>query len=161
MIEEDGAEEGARVPMPAVVLGAAGLLPLILALFVRLGAGVYPATPLPALIGSFALIYSALILSFLGGIWWGMAASRASDEQMPRLIGIAIMPPLVAMLLLGLMFVQPVVASVLLGVVIVATLVVDRKLQHIGLAPAWWMKLRLPLSLGLGVLTIGLGLSLG
>jgi hypothetical protein len=154
-------EEATAVPMPAVMLGAAGLLPLVLALLVRIAAGIYPATPLPALIGSFALIYAALILSFLGGIWWGIAATRVPPERMAPLLVLSVLPSLAALAILGLMFAAPVPASILLGLVIMVSPLVDRRLQAQGLAPAWWMRLRLPLSLGLGALTIALGLSLG
>ena len=149
-----------RVPLAAAMLGAAGLLPLILALFIRLASGVYPDTPVPIVLGGLALSYAALILSFVGGIWWGVAATRATPEQMPRLMGIAIVPSLVAWLVVGLAWDFPATASTTLGVTIALTPLVDRWLARHGLVPAWWMKLRLPLSLALGALTLGLGFSL-
>jgi len=88
-VREEVRVETDRVPIVATLLGAAGLLPLILALFVRLAGGVYPDTPIPIVLGGLALSYAALILSFLGGIWWGVAATRATPEQMPKLMGIA------------------------------------------------------------------------
>lgn len=150
-----------RPPMPAIILGVAGLLPLVIALLVRLAAGIEPDTPLPGLIGSFALIYSALILSFLGGIWWGVAISRAAADQFARLLALAIVPTVVSLLLIGLMFARPVLAAILLGLAIIATPLVDLGLSRRGLVPAWWMTLRVPLSIALGVLTIGLALALG
>ncbi|MGI4730712.1 DUF3429 domain-containing protein [uncultured Sphingomonas sp.] len=153
-------EDGTRVPLAATVLGAAGLLPLILALFVRLAGGVYPDTPIPLMIGGLALSYAALILSFLGGIWWGVAATRATPEQLPRLMGIAVVPTLVALLVVGLAWNFPAIASITLAVAIALTPLVDRDLARRGLVPVWWMRLRLPLSLALAALTLGLGLSL-
>ena len=47
-----------------------------------------------------------------------------------------------------------------LGGAILLTLPVDRHLVATGEAPANWMKLRMPLSLGLGGLTIAAGLLL-
>jgi hypothetical protein len=147
-------------PMPAIVLGAAGLLPLLIALFVRLAAGSDPDTPLPGMIGGLALAYSAMILSFLGGIWWGVASTRATAEDQPRLLVIAVVPSILALALFGLSADAPVVCSTLLGLVIAATPLVDRMLDRKRLVPTWWMSLRLPLSLALGALTIGLGLAL-
>lgn len=152
--------DGGRVPMAAVMLGAAGLLPLILALFVRLAGGVYPDTPIPIVLGGLALSYAALILSFLGGIWWGVAATRATPEFMPRLMAIAVAPSLIAWVVVAMAWDFPATASTTLGVTIALTPLVDRWLARHGLVPAWWMKLRLPLSLALGALVLGLGFSL-
>lgn len=149
-----------RPPTPAIVLGAAGLLPLILALFVRLAAGADPDSPLPGMIGGLALAYSAMILSFLGGIWWGVASARAPAAEQPRLMAIAVLPSILALLLFGLSADAPVACSTLLGAVIAATPLVDQMLVRKALVPRWWMNLRLPLSLALGALTIGLGLAL-
>jgi hypothetical protein len=152
--------EGRNPPVPAIVLGASGLLPLLIALFVRLAAGSDPDTRLPGMIGGLALAYSAMILSFLGGIWWGVASARATIEDQPRLLVIAVVPSILALIFYGLSADMPVVCSTLLGLVIAATPLVDRMLEKKHLVPAWWMNLRLPLSLALGALTIGLGLAL-
>ncbi|WBO23524.1 DUF3429 domain-containing protein [Sphingomonas abietis] len=143
-----------------MILGAAGLLPLILALFIRLAAGADPDSPLPGMIGGLALAYAAMILSFLGGIWWGIASARASATEQPRLLVIAVVPSILALLLYGLSADFPVACSTLLGLVIALTPLVDRGLAAKALVPGWWMNLRLPLSLALGALTIGLGFAL-
>lgn len=152
--------EARNPPVPAIVLGASGLLPVLIALFVRLAAGSDPDTPLPGMIGGLALAYSSMILSFLGGIWWGVASIRATAEDQPRLLVIAVAPSILALILYGLSADMPVVCSTALGIVIAATPLVDRMLDRKRLVPMWWMNLRLPLSLALGVLTIGLGFAL-
>ena len=48
---------------------------------------------------------------------------------------------------------------ILLGVALIAALGVDHLLARRGLVPAWWMRLRIPLSLGLGLLTLLLGIA--
>jgi len=159
-VREEVRVETDRVPIAATLLGAAGLLPLILALFVRLAGGVYPDTPIPIVLGGLALSYAALILSFLGGIWWGVAATRATPEQMPKLMGVAVVPSLIAWLVVAMAWNFPATASTTLGVTITLTPLVDRWLAQRGLVPAWWMKFRLPLSLALGALVLGLGFSL-
>ena len=79
-------ERPRRVPLSVMLLSAAGLLPPLMALFVRLAAGAQPESPLPGTIGALGLIYSALILSFLGGIWWGVAVARVTAEELPPLL---------------------------------------------------------------------------
>ncbi len=153
-------DRGRRPPMPAIVLGALGLLPMVIALFVRLAAGVDPDSPLPGKIGGLALTYAAMVLSFLGGIWWGVASARAGEEERSTLLVIAVVPTILATLLYGLSADLPVLCSTLLGLVIAATPVVDHMLDRKRLVPGWWMTLRLPLSLALGALTIGLGFAL-
>ena len=53
---------------------------------------------------------------------------------------------------------DPHVARLIEGVALIAALLVDRALVRLGLAPPGWMRLRVPLSLGLGALTIVAGL---
>lgn len=154
-------ERPRRVPLPVALLSAAGLLPPLMALFVRLAAGAHPESPLPGTIGALGLIYTALILSFLGGIWWGVAVARVPSAELPPLVGIAVAPTIVALALIGLSLGRPMLAGILLGLVLMATPLVDRHLRERRLVPPWWMRLRVPLSMLLGLLTIGLGLTAG
>lgn len=48
-------------------------------------------------------------------------------------------------------------ALVLLGVAVLLTLLIDRRLTAQGITPSGWMALRVPLSLGLGSLSIIIG----
>jgi hypothetical protein len=43
---------------------------------------------------------------------------------------------------------------VVLGISLIGALLVDRALVRAGIAPQGWMALRMPLSLGLGLLTV-------
>lgn len=135
-----------KVGRTAYVLGLAGLLPALFAT-IQLALGRVEAAYL-------ALIYAWLILSFLGGIWWGLAMRR--DVGQGGLTVLAVVPSLLA-----LTFAVASVATVILpwvcvatGVVIVLTLPVDRRLVANGDVPQGWMRLRVPLSVGLGGLTI-------
>ncbi len=141
-----------RVGWVALALGFAGLLPQVAA------AGLV-VTGLDAPLGQgIALLYGGLILSFLGGIWWGFAMRR--DAGQASLAAVAVLPSLAALAIgLGQLFVLPRGAAlVALGAAIFATLLVDRHLVATGEAPDNWMALRVPLSLGLGGLTILAGL---
>ena len=140
-------------------LGLAGLLPQFTCLAV-LYAG--PAEWREAAL-AIAFAYAALILSFLGGMWWGIAAA-APAAQRRRTLGwlwiAAVLPSLVALacfLPWALDWAWPEPSLVMLGGALLVTLGVDAKLG--ALAPRWWMALRVPLSTGLGLATIAAALA--
>lgn len=145
-----------RLPPIARVLGFAGLLPQAAAVAVLIGGG--PDVRFAAL--SLAYAYAALIFSFLGGVWWGLAAMARGVA--PRWVWIvAVLPSLIS-----LATALPLVTSqaglgatlIVLGVFIALSLLVDLRLKAAGLTPEGWLALRIPLSLGLGLLTIAAGL---
>ena len=134
----------------ARALGAAGLLPQLAMLF--LGAR-NPGTDAGA-IGAFG--YGSLILSFLGGIWWGLAMHRTHRQRVLALV--AVVPSLVPVALVPvIVFLGWRWALVALGCALMLTLLVDRRLVERGDAPEGWMGLRVPLSGGLALLTIVAG----
>lgn len=148
-------------PVPALPrwLGVAGLLPQFTCVAV-LYAG--PAEWREAAL-AIAFAYAALILSFLGGMWWGIAAA-APAAQRRRTLGwlwiAAVLPSLVALacfLPWALDWAWPEPSLVMLGGALLVTLGVDAKLG--ALAPRWWMALRVPLSTGLGLATIAAALA--
>ena len=138
----------------ARALGAAGLLPMLAVLAVL--AGDFSTESRDAAL-SIGHGYAALILSFLGGLWWGLAA-RPQPAAVPGWIWIAaVAPSLVAFfpmvgMALGLWGAVP--ALTMTGGGLLLALLVDRKLVALGLAPVWWMRLRVPLSLGLGGMSL-------
>ena len=148
-------------PVPTLPrwLGLAGLLPQFTCVAV-LYAG--PAEWREAAL-AIAFAYAALILSFLGGMWWGIAAA-APAAQRRRTLGwlwiAAVLPSLVALacfLPWALDWAWPEPSLVMLGGALLVSLGVDAKLG--ALAPRWWMALRVPLSTGLGLATIAAALA--
>lgn len=140
-------------------LGLAGLLPQFTCVAV-LYAG--PAEWREAAL-AIAFAYAALILSFLGGMWWGIAAA-APAAQRRRTLGwlwiAAVLPSLVALacfLPWALGWAWPEPSLVMLGGALLVSLGVDAKLG--ALAPRWWLALRVPLSTGLGLATIAAALA--
>jgi peptidoglycan/LPS O-acetylase OafA/YrhL len=132
----------------AFALGFAGLLPQMAATVLALGRdAVAPVV---------ALAYGLLILSFLGGMWWGFAMRRADDPAQGRLALVAVVPSLAALAIAIATFHTGRLdwGLVATGVALFLTLPVDRSLTRDGDAPADWMRLRVPLSVGLGALTI-------
>ena len=100
--------------------------------------------------------YAALILSFVGGLWWGLASR--DPARAPRWIwAAAVLPALVALAsavpwAIGAAWPGP--SLVLLGLSLASTLIIDAMLDRSGLCPAGWLALRARLSLGLGALTL-------
>jgi Protein of unknown function (DUF3429) len=139
----------------ARVLGYAGLLPQALCLAMIITGHEWRYA---ALAGGYA--YAAAIFSFLGGVWWGQALASASDGR-PASAGayvLAVLPSLIAVALflpwtLGWEWPGP--ALLYLGALILGSPLVDRAL---GFAAADFLRLRWHLSIGLGTLTIALGL---
>lgn len=139
------------ISTPARMLGFAGLIPQLLALLLT-------ATHIDAALGAMmALGYAMLIVSFLGGIWWGFAM-RAGARQ-PRMAALAVIPTVVAFALVvaRLAGFRADWALVAIAAVLMLTLVVDRMFLEEGIAPPGWMGLRVPLTIGLAVLTIATG----
>ncbi|UUL82146.1 DUF3429 domain-containing protein [Sphingomonas qomolangmaensis] len=144
----------AAIPANARLLGFAGLLPQVAALGAILSGEPEWAFSAQAL----AFAYAAIIFSFLGGLWWGLAA--ASPVARAWVFGVSVLPSLVALAsaipwAVGMTWPAP--SLMLLGLGIIASLAVDRRLVAEGVAPPWWMTLRVPLSLGLGGLTLAIG----
>jgi len=137
-------------------LGYAGLLPQALCLALVLTGNEYAYN---ALAGGFA--YGAAIFSFLGGVWWGQAIAHSTPG---RTAGsgaylIAVMPSLLSVALFlpwtfGWEWPGP--ALLYLGALILLSPLVDRAL---GYAARDFLSLRVQLSVGLGALTIALGLA--
>lgn len=139
------------------LLGFAGLLPQLVAGYVLLENN--PDWRFTALAMAYA--YAALIFSFLGGLWWGLAAT-AGDRAPKWLWVAAVIPSLVALVsawpwATGGSWPGP--SMVTLGLGLIASLMVDWRVQNRGIAPEWWLSLRVPLSLGLGGITLAIGLA--
>ena len=142
---------GARFPF---LLGRLGLLPQVAALLVVALAPIeWRFAGVTA-----AQFYAGVILSFLGGIWWGLAA-RA--EEPPRWLWIAAVVPslwaFAALFLLQWGWNDAVLW--LLAVGVLAALVGDRALWRRGLMPEWLWRLRVHLSVWLAGLTAAVALA--
>ncbi len=109
------------------------------------------------------LVYAALVLALLGGSWWGIAAGAPAAERrgsLGWLWAAGIVPLLVALgcLLpwtLDRMAFEP--ALVMLAGALLLSAGVEARLGP--LAPRWWMALRVPLAIGLGLATAGAALA--
>lgn len=132
-----------KVPLSALTLGFAGLIPpVVLTAGALLDLGLFaPSMP------GFVLTYAAVILSFLGGTWWGFV----SRQEQPGwgLLCVSVLPALAGWA--AIFSFQPPTALFALATGLIAALVMDALLVRRRLAPGWWTKLRVPLSLGLAL----------
>jgi Protein of unknown function (DUF3429) len=146
-----------KLPRVAFLLGLTGLLPQLVAISLTFDAGFRDAA------GACGLLYAALILSFLGGLWWGVAAAHRDAPLW--IYALAVVPSLVAFA--SMLSVLPVwdanpspFVGIYLGLSLLVTPLVDWRLRVLGLVPQGWLSMRLVLSVGLGISTLvltGLG----
>ncbi|MBC2662970.1 DUF3429 domain-containing protein [Novosphingobium flavum] len=143
------------LPRPVVALGLAGILPQAACLFIALTAPAERWFVLAA-----GCCYAAVILSFLGGMWWmaGLLTGRTSTDfyaiaVMPSLIGWAALLPWC----FGWRWPGP--ALVVLGACLLASPLVDRWMAARLDLPPSWLRLRVAMASGLGLTTLGLGLA--
>ena len=106
-----------------------------------------------------------MILSFLGGTWWGIAAAAPAAEGRGTLGWVwvaAVLPSLVAFGA-GLWWIahpdQPQLALAVLAFALLASPLVDSRLVSLALAPRWWTGLRWPLSMLLGLATLAVAIA--
>jgi Protein of unknown function (DUF3429) len=149
----DGQDSNTQASLtPAArALGYAGLLPQAICIGLILTGHEWRYS---ALAGGYA--YAAAIFSFLGGVWWGQAVQ--SQRATTGAYVLAVMPSLIAVALFlpwtfGWEWPGP--ALLYLGALILGSPMIDRAL---GFAQGDFLQLRWHLSIGLGGLTIALGL---
>ncbi len=141
------------IPMAPRFLGLAGLFPpLLLTLGALFGPPEWQWSAL-----AIAYAYAALIFSFLGGVWWGLAVMHKDPQGW--IYCVAVLPSLIALAtyipwILGWSWPGP--SMLVLGLCIIASPLVDKRLVAAGLESAWMLTLRWILSLGLGFLTLTL-----
>ena len=133
-----------NVPRPALWLGLAGLIPFVgLALICWLPGNLeddHIQWAAPLLTG-----YGVVILSFMGGCRWGMAAAGLGEGANVNALAISVLPALYAWVVALLPDMQ---AQALLAIGLLGLLAADLRLTKTGGAPSWWPSLRWPLSLG-------------
>lgn len=139
------------MPSWARWLGFAGLIPQALLAAVVIASPSY-AGPVAS---GLALSYAALILSFNGGAWWGLV-SRSKAPVRGSVWLAAIAPSLIAFGAIGAWVIglSPGISLSVTGATLIGALGFDYKLAANGLCPHGWLRLRTPLSLGLGGLTL-------
>ena len=136
-------EDASRIPSSALLLGVLGVIPFAaLAIGSWIGievrAGLIPGLARGALVG-----YGVVIVSFLGGVRWGVGLNHPDPEHRASLFIMSVMAPLAAW---GALFMpRPHDLVVLIGCFLVLG-VSDVALATRGSAPRWYAKLRIGLT---------------
>jgi hypothetical protein len=138
-------------PRPAILLGLAGLLPALLACVIALAGPVEWS----ARAATVCATYDATVLSFLGGAWWGMGARGGAG--LPPIGPVLVAGVLPALAAWAALLIDRGAGLMLIGLLFLGTLSGDAWLQRAGLAPDWWMRLRVPLSVAMGAVALVLG----
>lgn len=130
------------IPLPARWLGFGGLIPF----FALSAAGLLD--PTHAQRWSFALLaYGAVILSFVGALHWGFATlwHQHPADRRARMMAWSVVPALGAWLALLL---PQTLGLGLLGVLFIVHYLFDVALTLREDLPAWYLRLRAPLTVG-------------
>jgi len=134
------------IPKSALILGLAGLLPFVWGVVTIYSAAAMQLTldvVGPRFIGPYVgLAYGTVILSFMSGVLWGFA-TKADGGQAATGYALSVLPALWAFFMIGG---GPVSAGMNLIAGFVALLVLDYAFWTWGLAPRWWMALRVLLT---------------
>jgi hypothetical protein len=135
-----------RIPPAALALGLAGLLPflwsaatLLIPALAQWAGGILP----PMFLGAYvALSYGTIILSFMSGVLWGFA-TKAEGRAAAVGYALSVIPALWAFF----MVTDGSAGSMIsLAAGFAGLLMLDASFAAQGLAPPWWMRLRLILT---------------
>ena len=144
-----------RIPSSALILGLSGLIPF---LYGALSALVPATGAIGRLWGSnyegiyILQVYGIVILCFMAGVIWGFAA-RTDGRQATFFYALSVLPAIFVFLTA---FSAPRPSLIMLILGFLALLAIDASAARQGLAPAWWMRLRLLLTtVVVACLTVG------
>ena len=138
--------DDARIPRPALLLGLAGLIPFLWSaathLSPALSAWAGQVLP-PMFIGAYVgLTWGTVILSFMSGVLWGFA-TKTEGKQAAIAYTLSVIPAL-----WGFVMVADAsdTSAIFLAAGFVGLLLLDATFQAWGLAPRWWLRLRVMLT---------------
>jgi hypothetical protein len=148
-----------QIPRSALILGLAGVIPFAWGALTLVSGDMAEfgqRTFGPRFIGPFVqLNYGQIILSFMSGVLWGFA-TKAKGSQAAMGYVLSVIPALWAFFMTGG---GPVTAGTNLIFGFLGLLALDFAFWRWGLAPAWWMQLRVLLTV-LVVLCLSVGVFL-
>ena len=132
-----------RVPPGALLIGGLGALPFVFLAITSVLLDEHFRGQ-----AAFTLcLYGAVILSFLGGVHWGLAIAGLSATPVVgtpfRRLAISVVPALIAW---AALFLPGSSALLVLAAAFAALALFDSQVSRAGEAPAWYPKLRWPLT---------------
>ncbi len=143
------------IPRAALALGLAGVLPFLWGLASTRYPWLVPGWLPPRLTGPYLQVfYGSVILAFMSGVLWGFA-TRAEPGRAAPLYAVSTLPALWVVFAVGGGWER---SSLALIAGFLGLLALDALFARAGLAPGWWLRLRLLLT-GLVVASLGLALA--
>lgn len=134
------------IPRSALVLGLAGTIPFIWGVITLLDGNLHlwgSNMMGQRFVGPYVqLFYGSVILSFMSGVLWGFA-TKATGKLATIGYVLSVLPALWAFFMTGN---GPITASMNLITGFIAVLMLDWFFWKAGLAPEWWMRLRIMIS---------------
>lgn len=135
-----------NIPRAALLLGLAGLIPFVwgAATYLSDQIGTWGVHSLgPRFVAPFVLLnYGQIILAFMSGVLWGFA-TRAEGQQAALGYVLSVIPALWVFFTIGA---GPTASAIYMIAGFVGLLGLDWTFWRQGLAPEWWMRLRLLLT---------------
>lgn len=133
-----------QIPISALMLGLAGLIPFF---GLAIWQGVTPDELLSERLTMAYVFYAASILSFLGGIGWGLGMNEQDPVQRGLSLSLSTVPSLIAWAAAFINVQNLGFALIILGGAFVLQGFWDWHLTTIGRAPIWFRTLRVGLTL--------------
>lgn len=134
-----------RIPPAALALGLAGLIPFLWSAATILWPALAAQTPAwvpPTLMGAYVgITYGTVILAFMSGVLWGFAARAPEAGALPY--ALSVIP---ALWVFFAVTDASDTSSIFLIAGFLGLLLLDATFAAQSLAPRWWMKLRLLLT---------------
>ncbi|MFN5997586.1 MAG: DUF3429 domain-containing protein [Paracoccaceae bacterium] len=135
-----------RIPRPALLLGLAGLIPFLWSAATHLSpalAGWAGQWLSPMFLGAYVgLTYGALILAFMSGVLWGFA-TKTEGRAATIAYGLSVIPALWVFFMVSD---ATDTSAIFLAAGFVGLLLLDAMFLAWGLAPPWWLRLRVMLT---------------
>ncbi len=135
-----------RIPRPALILGLAGLIPFLWSAATHLSPALSAAAGQwlsPMFLGAYVgLTYGTVILSFMSGVLWGFA-TKTEGREAAIAYALSVIPALWAFFMVSD---ASDTSAIFLAAGFVGLLLLDATFQAWGLAPRWWLRLRVMLT---------------
>lgn len=132
------------VPLPAKILGGLGLIPVIMGVVAGFSgnANQFLETTFNTHGGRLLVTYTTIIFCFMAGCFWGFASKSTQHRYTPYILSI-----LPALYMLSAYSVSGGYRVIILGIGFTLLLPIDFYFTKTGLAPTWWLRLRIPLTI--------------
>jgi Protein of unknown function (DUF3429) len=135
-----------RIPRPALLLGLAGLIPFLWSAATHMSPALSAQAAewlSPMFLGAYVgLTYGTVILSFMSGVLWGFA-TKTEGSRAALAYTLSVIPALWAFFMVTDASDS---STIFLAAGFVGLLLLDATFQAWGLAPRWWLRLRVMLT---------------